>query len=211
MNPDSLIFDMDGTLWDAVDAYAQSWTEVFKAKGIPRVMKREDLQKLMGQEVKDLLAAAIPEIPENEREYFYRDVLAQYDIEIPKPKNGVIIYPGVVEGLKELSTKYKLFILSNCDKGGIKLFLNYTGTEKYITDYFEHGENYMPKYHNMKLLIEKHSLQYPMYVGDTDSDSKQSQMAGVPFIFVNYGFGATQNYAAEFDDFSELCYYFMNI
>ncbi|HEX3385818.1 MAG TPA: hypothetical protein VHS53_11545 [Mucilaginibacter sp.] len=27
--PDSLIFDMDGTLWDAVDTYAASWNIVF--------------------------------------------------------------------------------------------------------------------------------------------------------------------------------------
>jgi len=32
--PDSLIFDMDGTLWDAVDTYAASWNLVFNELGI---------------------------------------------------------------------------------------------------------------------------------------------------------------------------------
>ncbi len=32
--PDSLIFDMDGTLWDAVDTYAHSWNVVFSEMGI---------------------------------------------------------------------------------------------------------------------------------------------------------------------------------
>lgn len=209
MNPDSLIFDMDGTLWDAVDAYAQSWTEVFEAKGIKRTMTRDDLQKLMGQDVKTLLANTIPEVPENERDTFYQDVLAQYEIVIPRI--GAKIYPGVIEGLQQLSTKYKLFILSNCEKNGIKLFLNYTDTGKYITDYLEHGENYMPKQHNITLLKERNKLKYPMYVGDTDSDRKQSEAAGVPFVFVTYGFGTTDTYAAEFEDFSDLCYYFMHL
>ena len=209
MNPDGLIFDMDGTLWDAVDAYAQSWTNVFDAKGMNRIMSRSDLQKLMGQDVKSLLANAIPEMTEDERIVFYQDVLAEYKTEIPRI--GAKIYPGVTEGLQLLSTKYKLFILSNCDKGGIQLFLNYTNTEKYITAYIEHGMNYMPKYHNMKLLANTYRLNNPIYVGDTDSDREQSDMAGIPFVFVDYGFGATDKYNAAFDDFSELCYYFMNI
>ncbi len=209
MYPDSLIFDMDGTLWDAVDGYAQSWTEAFKIKGINRIVSRQNLQKLMGMEVKTLLENIIPEVPEEEREIFYQDVLAQYEVVIPRI--GAKIYPGVIEGLQELSSKYKLFILSNCDKGGIELFLKYTDTSEYITDYIEHGENLMPKHHNMNLLKIRHNLQTPMYIGDTDSDRKQSDIAKIPFIFVNYGFGTTDKYAAEFESFFDLTYYFMNI
>ena len=209
MNPDGLIFDMDGTLWDAVNGYAQSWTNVFKAKGIDRVMSREGLQKLMGQDVKTLLANIIPEIAEEERPVFYQDVLTRYAIDISGV--GAKIYPGVTEGLKQLSTKYKLFILSNCDKGGIQLFLDYTNTGKYITACLEHGMNYMPKHHNMRLLADIHRLKHPIYIGDTDSDSKQSRMAGISFAFVGYGFGSTDDYDIAFNDFPELCNYFMNI
>jgi phosphoglycolate phosphatase len=37
--PDSLIFDMDGTLWDAVDTYAHSWNVVFTEMGIDKVIE----------------------------------------------------------------------------------------------------------------------------------------------------------------------------
>ena len=207
MKPDALIFDMDGTLWDAVDMYAQSWTEAFKSNGINRVMSRSDLESLMGLEIKPLLAKAIPEIPENEREIFYQDVLNEYDIQLHK--GGAIIYPDVVDGLKKLARVYPLFILSNCEKGGIRLFLDYSDTEKYITSCMEHGENYLPKQSNMRLLKEKFKLKNPYYIGDTDSDRKASELAEVPFILVTYGFGTTDNYAAAFESFEDLTEYFL--
>ena len=207
MRPDALIFDMDGTLWDAVDLYASAWTEVFKKKGINRIISRADLQKLMGLEVKPLLENAIPEIPENERIVFYQDVLKEYEIQLPLV--GAIIYSGVVNGLQQLSQKYKLFILSNCDKGGIKLFLNYSKTESYISFYIEHGMNGMPKCHNIKLLIDQFHLKSPVYIGDTESDRKQCDIVNVPFFLVKYGFGTTDKYAAAFDHFSDMGAYFM--
>jgi phosphoglycolate phosphatase len=41
--PDSLIFDMDGTLWDAVDTYAHSWNVVFSELGIDKTITRDVL------------------------------------------------------------------------------------------------------------------------------------------------------------------------
>ncbi|MCD7971149.1 MAG: HAD family hydrolase [Candidatus Azobacteroides sp.] len=207
MTPDALIFDMDGTLWDAVDLYANSWNVVFGDEGINRTVSRDDLQKVMGLDVKTLLEKIIPEIPEDSREKFYENVLHQYRAQLYK--GGVKLYPGVVEGLEKLSGKYKLFILSNCEKDGIKLFLDYSKTDSYITSYIEHGENYLPKNVNMRLLVDNYQLKHPMYIGDTDSDRKESEKAGVPFVWVTYGFGKTDKYAAAFEDFFDLVEYFM--
>ena len=40
---DGLIFDMDGTLWDAVDTYARIWNEVFLRAGKEVHITRESL------------------------------------------------------------------------------------------------------------------------------------------------------------------------
>ena len=69
----------------------------------------------------------------------------------------------------------------------------------------------MPKHHNIDLLIKKHNLRYPVYIGDTDGDSEQSAKAGIPFVFVNYGYGTTTNYDLEFSGFTELTNYFINL
>ena len=207
MKPDALIFDMDGTLWDAVDMYAQSWTEVFKSKGLNRVMLRSDIQSLMGLEIAPFLEKTIPEIPEEERMVFYQNVLNEYKVQLYK--GLVVIYPDVISGLQKLSQSYSLFILSNCDKGGIRLFLDYSNTESYITSYIEHGENYLSKQENMQLLKTKFNLKNPLYIGDTDSDRKASELAGVPFVLVTYGFGVTDKYAAAFESFEDLTEYFL--
>jgi phosphoglycolate phosphatase len=63
----------------------------------------------------------------------------------------------------------------------------------------------------MQLLVDKHDLKSPVYVGDTDSDSVESSKAGVPFVYMTYGFGKTDNYSIKFDTFNELVEYYYNL
>ena len=207
--PDSLIFDMDGTLWDAVDTYAGSWDIVFKELNINRTMPRSELAKMVGWEGKKVLETIMPDYDEKTRHEVYARVN-----EVRRellPKNGGILYEGVKEGLEQLASKYQLFIVSNCAKGVIRLFMDWAGINEHIIDEIAYGINYMPKSHNIKLLIEKHNLQTPVYVGDTDGDAEQSRLAGIPFVFVSYGFGETDNYDLRFDSFIDFTKYFMNL
>jgi phosphoglycolate phosphatase len=56
---------------------------------------------------------------------------------------------------------------------------------------------------NIRELITRHGLQRPVYVGDTDSDRKQSELVPLPFIFVDYGFGKAQKFDLRVSSFSE--------
>ena len=205
--PDSLIFDMDGTLWDAVDTYAESWNLVFKDMGIDKIVTREELGKMIGWEGKKVIALLMPEFDEEKRLSIYNTVNERRRAMLPE--YGGILYDGVKDGLKALATKYDLFILSNCAKGIIRLFIDWAGIDEHIKDELAHGVNFMPKQHNIKLMMEKHNLKNPVYIGDTASDGEQSRLAGVPFVFVSYGFGETEDYDLKFDDFSSLTDYFM--
>jgi phosphoglycolate phosphatase len=207
--PDSLIFDMDGTLWDAVDTYTQSWNDTLQKMNINKVVERDHLASMVGWEGKKVLAALLPEFDEEQQQEIYANVNDLRHSLLPQI--GGKLYDGVQEGLAELSTKYKLFILSNCAKGIIKLFIEWAGFGQYITDELAYGVNHMPKSHNIKLLIDKHNLTNPVYVGDTDGDGYQSRLAGVPFVFVSYGFGDTTDYDLKFDNFGDFTDYFMKL
>jgi phosphoglycolate phosphatase len=207
--PDSIIFDMDGTLWDAVDTYAVSWNMVFEQLGIHKSMSRAELAKMVGWEGKKVLKAIMPEYDEEMQQSIYEKVN-----EIRRellPQKGGILYDGVKDGLKQLAEKYQLFILSNCAKGVIKLFIDWAGINEQIIDEIAYGTNYMPKNHNIKLLMERHDLKNPVYVGDTGGDGEQSRLAGIPFVFVSYGFGATDDHDIRFDSFTDFTKYFMSL
>jgi phosphoglycolate phosphatase len=205
--PDSLIFDMDGTLWDAVDTYAESWNQVFKEMEIEKTITRDELSDMVGWEGKKVISVIMPDFDDEKRQEIYAIVNEKRRTLLPE--KGGILYDGVKEGLQQLAAKYPLFILSNCARGIIRLFIDWAGIDEHITDELAYGINFMPKQHNIKLLIEKHGLKSPVYIGDTAGDGEESRKAGVPFVFVSYGFGYTRDYDAKFDDFRSLTAYFM--
>ncbi|MDR0333350.1 MAG: HAD family hydrolase [Dysgonamonadaceae bacterium] len=205
---DSLIFDMDGTLWDNVDSYVIVWNKALEKTGHKNRVTRYDLLGLMGKEARVMLDVIIPDTTIEEQDHLFDEVIAEYQ----KLQGSMtpIVYDGVYEGLERLAKRYKLFMLSNCEEGGLINFMNHTRTTHLFEDYMEHGMNLQPKHHNLRLLIEKHGLKSTVYVGDTDSDAVQSAIAGVPFVFVTYGFGDTDKYTLKFDSFPELTNYFLD-
>lgn len=207
--PDSIIFDMDGTLWDAVDTYTESWNIVFRELEIDKTIYRDELAKMVGWEGKKVWSAIMPGYPVEKQEEIYGKV---NDVrKILLPQKGGVLYDGVREGLAQLATKYQLFIVSNCAKGIIRLFIDWAGIDEHIIDEIAYGINYMPKHHNIKLLIDRHQLKNPVYVGDTEGDGEQSRLAGLPFVFVSYGFGATDDHDVRFDSFRDFTEYLMGL
>lgn len=204
---DALIFDMDGTLWDGVETYAQGFNDFFKSKKINRKLTNDDIKGYMGLEEDKFLEATIPEFSYNGRKDADKQIIDfQYKrIEL----EGGILYDGVKQGLSKLSEKYKLFIVSNCPEFTIVYFIKWAKIENIITDSLAHGKNYKPKHQNIQFLMEKYRLKNSYYVGDTDSDSKQSNLVPLPFAFVDYGFGTTKNYSLKFSSFTQLTDYFL--
>lgn len=207
--PDSLIFDMDGTLWDNLSTYVIAWNAAFKELGYSVEVTRDSLQSQMGKEAGQILKNLVPDAPVEKQEVLFDVVIEQYQKLVPNMKP--VIYPGVLEGLKKLHTKYKLLLLSNCEEGGLVNLMDYTQTAHLFIDYKEHGKNNMPKSHNLKLLKERNNLKNPVYIGDTEGDSYETKLAGLPFVFVSYGFGKTENYDLKFDSFTALTNYFMSL
>lgn len=211
MHFDSLIFDMDGTLWDNVSSYTDSWNHGLEQTGFTRRVTRDDLTGLMGKDIGQILDVIIPGSSDAKRTELMHAVYETYNQLAVSGNIRPRVFPDVHQGLEKLSKKYKLFLLSNCEEDGLVKFMKYTETTHLFTDYAEYGQNFKPKNHNLKLLVERNNLQSTVYIGDTDCDSRETRKAGIPFVFVSYGFGDTDDYDLKFDSFGELVTYFMEL
>lgn len=209
LKPDSLIFDLDGTLWDALDTYLASWNEGSKLENLNRTFTRDDLHYVMGWERSKVLDHLFPGVEKERQEEIYRTI-NECRLKL-MPELGGVLYDGVRDGLVKLSEKYKLFIVSNCPANLIVEFMKWANLEQYITDEMAHGVNSMPKHYNIKLLVDKHKLSNPVYIGDTEGDGLETRKAGLPFVLLTYGFGTTDDFDLKFDDFHSFTEYFMNL
>ena len=78
------------------------------------------------------------------------------------------------------------------------------GFGKYFTDFACPGTTGLLKGDNIKLMVERHNLKAPVYVGDTYGDQTAAAEAGVPFAFAAYGFGEATKYDYKLSSFEEL-------
>lgn len=189
MTMEAIIFDLDGTLWDACENTAKAWNE-YITHFCPDThvnVTVESLASCMGLRLREFGARIFTDVDED-RAMEIGLACAEYENHY-LAEHGAIIYPGVPEALESLSKKYKLFIVSNCESGYIETFLQYYHLEEYITDTMCPGDTGKDKAENIQLIMEKNQLKQAVYVGDTQKDYDEATRAGVPFIWAAYGFG----------------------
>ena len=186
--PDSLIFDMDGTLWDAVQSYAAIWNKTLDDLGsdAPRVTYPK-LAPCMGMSLDQIAETLFPDgIPAPTDRFF--EVLGENEAYMMRSLGGNL-YPGVRQTLHTLKDAgVKLFMVSNCGPAGLPNFVASTGLTEIFTDLLSLGGTGKTKDENIRTLIERYSLKSPMYVGDTRGDQAYTRKAGIPFVWASYGF-----------------------
>ena len=190
---DGVMFDLDGTLWDARQILATAWTEVLHAHGINEQLTVEKMSPLFGNELSYVIRhsvsddvssadinAVIPELTRVQAQCVYDTLPA--------------LYPGIQETFAVLSKHIPLMIVSNSVVGYIEAFLHGSKTGDYVTDYVCNGDTNLTKDKNILLMKNRHHLCNPLYVGDTQMDGNASRSAGVKFAFASYGFGYTEDF-----------------
>lgn len=202
---DSIIFDMDGTLWDSTTEVAVAFNKVLKEKH-PEVkdeVTAERLQGLFGLPL-DVIAVKLYQSVSEEKAVKIMQECCEYECRY-LAEHGAVLYEGLEDVLKGLNERYKLFIVSNCQEGYIQCFFKaYPNIEKYFTDYEYPGRSGVFKAENIRMIIQRNGLKNPVYVGDTNGDADASKEAGIPFIFARYGFGNVKDYYDVIDSVKEL-------
>jgi len=188
---DSVLFDLDGTLWDASHACALAWTESLRDVGRSETVTQKDVRRFTGLQIDTILTDFFPSVqPE-----LYPVLLQRYQIresEILESQGGEL-YAGTEDVLWELSRTHRLFIVSNCLAGYVETFFRHTGLESLFDDWESLGRTGKPKAANIATIIERHQLQFPVYIGDTAHDAEAAETSKVPFVFAQYGFGSVED------------------
>ena len=198
---DGILFDLDGTLWNAVAPMCASWNATL-ARLCPQFppMTPEWLAPQMGQLVPDIIARHCPALSRSECLALVEEMSAE--------ENGYLLahpgklYPGVPETLAALARRAKLYIVSNAHTGYIETFLAAAHLEPLFSGWECAGNTGLPKAENIALVVRREGLRRPVYVGDTATDQAAAAQAGIPFLHAAYGFGAPTLPAPAVDCFS---------
>ena len=200
---DGIIFDVDGTIWDATEVVARTWTHYVKEHTqLNTVITAPMLKSLFGQLLPDISRQLFPSLSQEDQLKLI-DILCKKEHEALK-KEGAPVYENMEEVLKELSGRFPLFIVSNCQCGYIEVMMKGAGMEPYIKDFLCFGQTQTSKDQTILKLMEKNNLTSPVYVGDTQGDADSCKKAGIPFIFAEYGLGDVKEDYPTIHSFSEL-------
>lgn len=199
-----LIFDLDGTLWDSSYNVAVSWNMILgEVTGREWHLTAADIARNMGLTMDQIADDLFPEYEPEERYGLARrcEVFENEYITI----HGADLYPGVRETLEKLQDAgYRMAVVSNCQLGYVKAFLDSMDMHRLFVDYEEWGRSGFLKADNIRLVMERQHASDAVYIGDIQADADASAKAGIPCIWASYGFGHIEQPAATLSSFDEL-------
>lgn len=200
---DSIIFDVDGTIWDSTQSVADSWNKAIrKHSDLDLTLDPVSLSRVFGKTMTEIADALFPALDTEARMKLLDACYAEENRYLEDHPG--LLYDGVAGTIRNLSLRYPLYIVSNCQCGYIEVMLKTSGLAPYIKDHLCFGETLRPKGETIRMLMEKNGLKSPVYVGDTQGDADACKAAGIPFIFAEYGFGDVPDAATRIQRFSDL-------
>lgn len=204
MQYESLIFDIDGTLWDSRALVAEGYNLQLRQEGLDHLcVDAERLKSLFGKVMTEIADAIFETVPPEER-YALMDRCMATENRYLEENPCHIGYPQVKETLTELAKKHRLFIVSNSQCGYPELCITKLGLEALIQGHLCFGDTGTSKGQTILRLMREHDITSCAYIGDTQGDRDACLEAGVPFIFAAYGLGQADGWEAKVDAITDL-------
>ena len=189
MTYESLIFDIDGTLWDTRVLIAEGWNLQLRRENLDHLcVTAQGLTPLFGKVMEEIADILFPSIPCPQRYDLMRRCMETED-QYMKQDPCQVGYPRVRETLESLSKNHRIFIVSNSQSGYPELCIEKLGLTPFISGHLCYGDTGTPKGATIRTLMTRHGITDCIYIGDTQGDQDACRVAGVPFIFAAYGLG----------------------
>ena len=201
---ESVIFDIDGTLWDSRALVAEGYNIQLRSEGYDHLcVNAEILRPLFGKVMTEIADAILAEIPMPER-YALMERCMETENRYLEENECKIGYEGVKQTLEELAKTYRLFIVSNAQCGYPELCIEKLGLGEVIRGHLCFGDTGTEKGETILELMRRHDITDAVYVGDTQGDYEATQVANIPFVWAAYGFGSPDGAAGRITDIRQL-------
>lgn len=181
-----IIFDFDGTLADSTAVFASAWNTLaqkYKFKGI-ELKEIDTLKKLSISERSKLFDFPMYKLPM---------ILPQFYKLYRQSLNDVHLFEGMKELLIEIDKRgYKILIISSNSKENILEFLKMNGIHC-VADVLC-SNRIFGKDKVMKKFLKEANVDSSdvVYIGDEQRDIVACKKAGVPIIWVEWGYDAKE-------------------
>ena len=205
MKVESLIFDIDGTLWDSRQLVAEGYNLQLCDEGFEKYcVNAEQLKALFGKTMSEIADIMLADFEVPERYALMERCMEREDVYLRENATDAIAYEGVKETLTKLEKKYRLFIVSNSQQGYPEITMRAIGVEHLFEGHLCFGDTQTEKGETMKTLMKKYDIKDAVYIGDTQGDYEATLVAGIPFVWASFGFGEPDGYEMKIDSFKEL-------
>ncbi len=211
MNPQLLIFDLDGTLIDSRADLTEGINHMRKHYGLES-LPLETVSGYIGNGVRLLVerslqgaAVDVSEALRINKEFYFTHLTVH-----------TTLYPGVEQGVRQLAESgHKLALLTNKPGDPSREILKHFGLAGYFGTIIGGGdiEKLKPEPDGVFQCMETASMETSnaWMIGDHYTDLAVAENAGIKSAFVRYGFGEARGHEASayFASFEELVGYFV--
>ena len=205
MKYESIIFDIDGTLWDSRALIAEGYNIQLRKEGLHHLQTNADvLLQLFGKTMSDIADNLFPEFAPEDRYALMDRCIASEDAYLNEHPCDTIAYPDIPTTMEVLAKKHRLFIVSNGQKGYPQLAARKLKVDHLISGYLSYGDTGTEKGETIRILMKNHGITGAVYVGDTQGDYEATVQAGIDFIWADYGFGKPERCDGTIHCFKDL-------
>ena len=205
MKYESIIFDIDGTLWDSRALIAEGYNIQLRKENLHHLQTNADvLLQLFGKTMSDIADNLFPDFSPEERYALMDRCIESEDAYLNEHPCDTIAYPDIKSTMEMLAKNHRLFIVSNGQKGYPQLAAKKLKVDHLIEGYLSYGDTGTHKGETIRILMKNHNVTDAVYVGDTQGDYEATVDAGIDFIWADYGFGKPDACVATIHCFQDL-------
>lgn len=186
----TVIFDLDGTLWQTGDSYLYAYHKLCAHYGVRQTVSDDTILACLGVKLEHFLPKLFPMVTD-QMELAYRAM--GYSIEYILLHPEGCCYEGVSQMLQQLSRDYEVYIVSNCLDRYVETFLTLSGTRDFVSAFYtiESGSKLE---HIARIAANAQGK--VLLVGDSDDDYDSiPDHEKILFCYASYGYKPCNHYA----------------